>query len=515
MTISQSLLDLIRGKLGAFLRSLGIDPEPTPPENKPPAAPQERAASDAQANHFPLLQWSKEDEFTVGNAFEGVHIFGGNGSGKTTGPGSALLKSYFRHGFGALVLTAKGDECALIRRYAAETGRAKDLVVFSPEEPWRFNFLKYEQSRPARGAGLTENIVSLFTTVQESFERGDGGGAQQERYWKNALAQLVRNAVDLVLLSGETLSIPLMHDIVTSAPVSLDQLNSPAWQGGSRTYQLLDRLTQQEGLSARDRSTLSIVGKFWLSEFPTLPHDTRGSILSTFTTTADVFVRGTIGELFSTGLNIVPEVTFEGAILVIDLPVKAFGQVGLAAQVLWKYIWQQAVERRDTSRNARPVALWVDEAHLFVNEHDVHFQTTARSARCATTFLSQTLPNYYWAIGGEQKGQALTDSLMGVLQTKVFCANSDPRTNQWAADVIGKGFQSRFNSNINRNEEGHGAVSSGASESLEYLVQPSEFLTLKKGGPANDYLVEAYVLGGGRVFNASGSTYLKTAFKQG
>src|ERR1019366_5306953 len=82
---------------------------------------------------FTLLRFSPYDAFTVGNAFEGVHIFGGNGSGKTSGPGQALLKAYMRAGMGGLILTAKPDEYALIRRYAEETGREKSLIRFCPE----------------------------------------------------------------------------------------------------------------------------------------------------------------------------------------------------------------------------------------------------------------------------------------------------------------------------------------------------------------------------------------------
>ena len=450
----------------------------------------------------------------MGNAFEGVHIFGGNGSGKTSGPGAALLKAYMRAGYGGLVLTAKPDECALIKRYAQEVGCLDRMIVFSPEEKWRFNFLAYEQRRPARGAGLTANIVKLFSTIQDSFDRGDDAGGKQERYWKNALNQLLHNAVDLILLAGENLSVSLLHEVITSAPTGVDQLDSETWQANATCYQLLEAALRNESLTPRQKSDLKLTGKFWLTEFPQLPHDTRGSIVSTFTTTADVFLRGTIGDMFSTGLTIVPEVTLEGAILVIDLPVKTYGHVGLSAQILWKYVWQQAIERRDVTKNPRPVFLWADEAHNFVNEYDVQFQTTARSARCCTTLLSQTLPNYFWALGGEQKGQALTESLMGVLQTKVFCANSDPKTNEWAASVFAKSFQSRFNSGINKNEKGGGGSNAGSSESLEYNVQPGQFLTLRKGGPANGFLVDTIVFQGGRVFNASRQTFIKTAFRQ-
>ena len=463
---------------------------------------------------FPLIGLTPRDSFTLGNAFEGIHIFGGNGSGKTSGPGQALAKALLRSGAGGLVLTAKTDECALWRTYAEETGRADQLMVFSPEERWRFNFLAYEQRRPGRGTGLTENIVRLLTTVQEAGDRADGGG-KQERYWKNALNQLLRNTIDLLLLSRpqEKLSVSGLHQVITSAPTSVEAIDSESWQQGSLCYQLLEEALHSESLSERQKQDLQITGKFWLTEFPQLPHETRGSIISTFTTMADTFLRGSIGELFSTGLNILPEVTHEGAVIVVDLPVKSFGQVGLFSQILMKYVWQQAAERRDTHANSRPIFLWADESHLFVNETDVSFATTARSSRACMVYLSQTLPNYYWALGGQDKGKALTDSLMGVLQTKILCANADPTTNQWSAEIFAKSWQQKFQSGINHNDKGGGGSNAGSSESLEYNIQPAQFLTLRRGGPHNHFLVETIIGQGGRVFS-NGQTFIKTAFSQ-
>src|SRR5690349_14787729 len=72
--------------------------------------------------NFPLLSLTPQDAFTVGHAVEGVHISGGNGSGKSSGPGKALIKAYMRAGMGMLMLTAKPGEYDLIRRYAEETG---------------------------------------------------------------------------------------------------------------------------------------------------------------------------------------------------------------------------------------------------------------------------------------------------------------------------------------------------------------------------------------------------------
>ena len=80
--------------------------------------------------------------------------------------------------------------------------------------------------------------------------------------------------------------------------------------------------------------------------------------------------------------------------------------------------------------------------------------------------------------------------------------------------MFAKSFQQRFNAGVNHNQQGGQGTNAGASESLEYNVQPAEFVTLRKGGPENNYLVEAIVGQGGRVFNASRQTFIKTAFSQ-
>ena len=464
---------------------------------------------------YPLLSLSPADTFTVRSATEGFHAYGGNGRGKTSGPGQAFAKAYMRAGFGGIALTAKADECALIGRYARETGREDDVIVFSPEERWRFNFLAYEQRRP-RGGGLTENIVKLFTTVIEAGDRGEAGGGKHDRYWKNALQQLLRNGIDLPLLARphENLSVARLNEIISSAPRSLDMLDSEHWQKTSLCYRMLEEALAREDLTEIQKRDLDLTGKFWLNEFPQLPFETRGSIISTFTTTADVFLRGPIGELFSTGLNVVPELTHEGAILIIDLPVKLYGQVGIFSQILMKYVWQQAAERRDLSRTHRPIFIWADESHNFVNEQDVLFQTTARStARACTVYMTQTRPNYLWALGGEDKGAALTDSLMGVLQTHCFCGNSDPATNAWAASYFAKGWQQRSQSGVSHNQGNQGS-NAGFSDSLEHHVREEEFQTLPRGGTEYGLQVGAIIGQGGRIFKATGQTHLRTLFRQ-
>ena len=465
---------------------------------------------------YPLMRWSPVDPFRLRDAVTGVLVTGGTGSGKTSGPYKALLRTYFRAGYGAIIFVTKPQEFSEIRQLAEETGRLDHLIRFAPEEKYRFNFMAYESSFPGRGGALTENIVKLLTTVQESFERDGDSGGKQERYWKLALQQLLRNAIDLRLIARpqEGLSVRSLYDVILSAPTSAEQLDSEAWQQKSICYRLLDEAVNSDRLSPQQKSDLDITGRYFLQEFPTLPGDTRGSIVSTFTTVSDIFLRGEIGTLFSTGLNIVPEVTHEGGIIVVDIPIKSFGQVGIAAQTLWKYLFQQSCERRDVGKNPRPVVLASDECHNIINAHDPLFLSTARSSLVCSIYMTQTFPSIVAAMGGEQKGLALAENFVGVLANRIFCANTDTRTNAWAADVFAKSFQSRFNSGFSKNEKGGGGSNAGASESLEHNVQPAEFITLRKGGPENDFLVEAIVGQGGKVFNASGQTFIKTAFRQ-
>src|SRR5687767_4369623 len=75
-----------------------------------------------------LVNLSPVDCWRLQDAAEGAIIFGATGSGKTTGSGEAIAKSFLRAGCGGLVLTAKVDEAKLWERYCRETGR--EFIVF-------------------------------------------------------------------------------------------------------------------------------------------------------------------------------------------------------------------------------------------------------------------------------------------------------------------------------------------------------------------------------------------------
>jgi hypothetical protein len=463
----------------------------------------------------PLCYFNEGDPFTIGNAFEGVQIFGGIGSGKTSGSGATLAKSMLTAGFGGLVLCAKKDELDTWLEYGEATGRRNQMLIFDASGKWVFPFLQYEIEREGEGAGYTENLVRLFTTVYEAISRSRSGGGS-DPYWERAMQQLLRNAIDLAMIARGTASIPLIHEIIMSAATSAQQTKEEEWRNESLCFKLMAEAHGKD-LDTWTGHDLDSTVAYWLKEYPNLSEKTRSSILSILTSMLDNFLRRPFRQLFAEPPAerkqiALPELTHKGVIIIINLPVKEFGEAGRAAQVVYKYLWQQAAERRNVKENPRPIFLWVDEAQNFATEYDMQFQATARSSRACTVYLTQNLPNYYAEMGGEHSKYRV-DSLVGNLQTKIFHANSDPTTNEFAANVIGKTWQKRDNSSMSVGGQSFN-VSEGQSEVYDYEVIPQIFTKLRKGGTANGYIVEGVVFQNGRIWESNRKTYLFTKFKQ-
>jgi hypothetical protein len=461
-----------------------------------------------------LFNFNGYEPFTIREACEGVQIFGGIGSGKTSGSGATIARAFLRSGFGGLVLCAKKDELKTWINYAKETGREGSLLIFDTSGKYTFPFLQYEIDREGEGAGYTENLVRLFTTVYEAITRGDSGGGS-DPYWTRAMQQLLRNAIDLCMIARGTVSVPLIHQVIMSAPLSLEETKNDEWRKKSLCYKLMGEAHTKD-LDKWVGVDLDSTAAFWFKEYPNLGEKTRSSILSTLTTMMDNFLRRPFRMLFSEPPKdwrqiAFPELTHQGAIIVMNLPVKEFGDAGRAAQVVYKHLWQQAAERRNIEENPRPIFLWVDEAQNFATEYDMQFQATARSSRACTVYLTQNIPNYYAEMGGEHSKYRV-DSLMGNLQTKIWHANSDPKTNTEAAEIIGKSWQMHRNTGSSIGGDSVN-INAGESESFDYDVPPQEFSKLRKGGPANNLIVEAFVFQNGRVWQ-NGLTHTRVIFKQ-
>lgn len=513
----------------------------------------------------PLLALSPTDRFTLRDAVQGVHVFGGIGSGKTSGSGHALASAYLRAGMGGLVLAAKPDEVELWLRYAEENGRANSVLLFG-ERGGSFNFITYELARQGID-GLGSVVECLMRIIDAARLTNPNAGRASEAFWEDAMRQLLRNTIPILYSATGEVRIPDIIRYVATAPASLEQLRDPEWQAQSFMFHAL-AAARRDPMVQIDRDDFEKTAAYWRDEYCQLDPKTRTNIGISLSTALDRFNRGRLHRAFCTDTTLVPELTFHGVIVIMDMSAMTWNEDGIIGQHLFKFMWQRAVLARnalDPVQRDRPVFLWADESQYFVNAFDTDFQSTCRSARACTVYLTQSLPTYYARIGGEH-AKHRADMLLANFVTKVFHNNADPETNRWAADTIGRSIQRRgtysesesygyshgmshggsnnwgTNSGGGSSSSQHGgstsnsygrskgggtnwgrnrgansgeSYSGGYSETMDYEIEPAAFArALRTGGAANGGIVAGLWFQAGKQFTESQRNYLHVSFAQ-
>lgn len=485
-----------------------------------------------------LIDFSNSREastWTTRQAIEGVQIFGGIGSGKTSGSGRLLATKYLSNGFGGLVLTAKPDEKQLWEEYCRITNRTNDLIVVEPGGKEFFNFLEYESSTEENRKSITENIVQVLRTVIQASEE-KSGGKSDDPFWETALDMLLFNTIDLCSLAYGKVSVQKMYDIVLSAPKrgktndgeeKADFFSEAFNAAQNNINRKIDALILSLDVASRNKMqddfeniileavpeamVLKSIDQFFIEHYRNLSEKTRSIIDFSFLGFLFRLLKEPVHSLLcSRPSTFSPEDCLKGKIILLNLPVKLYHKVGRDFQITFKYVWQRAMERRDISMNDRPVFLWADEAQNFLHAYDAEYQATARSSRIATVYISQNLPNYHANMGGI-KSDYRVKSFLGTLATQIFHTNSDIETNRYASEMIGEGYTEDLTSSFTVS----GKFSSSRSQGykLERMVRPEEFMRLKTGSPANNYLVEAYMYTQGKSFT-DGLNHKKVTFNQ-
>lgn len=509
----------------------------------------------------PLLRLSAGDHFTLGDACRGVQIFGGTGSGKSSGSGAALATAYLKAGFGGLVLCAKPDEAARWQRYAAAAGREKSVLVVSPTGGWRFNFLDYILTK--EGLEATNTAVDVLMRIAEAARMSkDRPGDKGAQFFEDATRQLLGNTIPVLFSAHGRMNLADLYRFIASAPKTTKQAEDVKWQRESFFFETMMQCfrTPAHRLSEHE---LGMIGAYWRHDFAELDPETKSNIVITVTSMLSRFLKGRLHDLFCTWTNFVPDLAFHGGIVVLDMPVKTYDADGIIAAQLVKYLFQKAVEAR---RPERPVFLWADESQFFISSYDAEFQSTARSAMACTVYITQSLPTYYAKMGGAHP-EHYADMLLSNFMTKIFHSNGCNRTNKWASESIGQrivarrtssssrttgenlswnegegtneGYTGSGNSsydhqsyrftstnstsrgqNRNRGKSGGENVSDQTGESFaeqkDWRVPPESFAgDLATGGSRGGGMVDAVWHQPDRLFARSGSNWLFTRFRQG
>lgn len=479
----------------------------------------------------PLFNFGGEDNtaYTFRHAVTGCQAFGSTGSGKTTGAGFFFLSRLMSAGCGGLILTSKPTDKDDILEYCRLTGRSKDLVVIEPGGKEYFNFLKYESTGDKI---FTANVVELLQVVIRSREAKSQQGGQSDRFWTESLDLLISSCIDIALFAYNSVSVELLYSIANSVTdesadsafvkamtaaqanvqAKIDQWRSEIGEAylASISHEKYTAAMYEDVPEAR---TYSIIENFITQQFRKLNDRTRSIISMSLTSFLINLLRDPFFTLFSTKTTVTPDDCYNNRkIILLNIPVKLYHKVGQDMQIMFKYIWQRAMEKRNIEENGMPVFLYADESHLFLHEHDAEFQATARSSRVCTVYLSQNLMGYHANIGGAKNSEYRVKQFLATIGTKLFLTNTDIDTNSWASQLIGQSFQSEETETVS-SAQGKVTQSITRTAKLSPTIRNEEFSSLKGGGPANKFKVSGYIHVQGMKF-ANGFSHRYIVFDQ-
>lgn len=481
---------------------------------------------------MPLVWLSKKDPYTLASAFAGTHVLGSNGSGKTSGS-RTFAKAFLKAGFGGCILSAKPDDRAMWEELARATGRAHQLVIIAPDQKWRFNFIAYDLHRGGADLGRRiDNVVETFKNALAQLGTVYGGEAQS---WISAAEALLKRAVTVLAAAQDTFTVRELAEFIAQAPQTLDEVKTAEFEASAFSATLRKARATND---ARFRwGDFEATHTYWLRDYPRLPPATRESARFTLDYLLSDLASGPFTDLFGTSCNIIPEDSFEGVLLLVDLP-SSVSRSNVVAQMIFKLIWQQAALRRAETNadGARPIFLWCDESHLTVTPFDATFQSLCRARRVAYVALTQNLNSYYHRLPAP-KSEATAKALIGLFQTQIFHAQADVDTIEHAVKLFGQEVVRRYSDaegtstsagdNWGQGAERGKATRQGgqsrekgstqtltAQDTLEDRLKREQLTALKNGGARNGYRVGAYVFSSGQTWRRTGTTLLYTEFDQ-
>jgi hypothetical protein len=495
----------------------------------------------------PLL-WFGKTPFTIRTAAEGVAFLGNMGSGKSSS-GRALALAMLKAGFGFLVLCKKKDECATWQHYARLAGREKSVLIVHPSTRWRFNLTDYFFTRPGEGGGNTENAVSMYMHILEARREASGKTAQEQRFFTDNARRLLRYLMEALLVAGERVSTPNILKALHSLPQPQEG-GQPVWHDPSYLAECLGRaiLARRAGQPLPYDADPEALRRYFENEFARGGSDRQSSgIISTLTGMMDPLAGPHMLDLFGGETNFLPgEFIREGGIVIVDLPLDEWEELGRTAALALKFIVQKCLLRRQGLPPGEvPVGVWIDEYAQFATHQDRSFQEAARSSVACSVYLSQNINNIIAALGGGSEGEAHAYGILAGLGTKILLRNDDYKTNTWAAETIAKapvmrktggsstsqggtrstsdtdganltpqgGTQGRGWSDT-ENRTNSASSSEGFHEEMDFQVQPELFTRLKSGGPKFRKQVQAIIFRSGETFATTGKPFTGATFMQ-
>lgn len=461
-----------------------------------------------QLNHETVIQRLSEhkhadDMILLKDLMEHILVVGSTGSGKTSTVGYYLCRGIMqaKEKIGMVVFQYKDDTQQWLD-WAAKFGRAEDVIVIDDHDTNVFNILEGYQNQDANSAVETLAVLSELSVKS-------GGEKQSEPYWEIMMRQRLHRLVLLNQLSGEPLNPLTLFKIHSSAPQLPEQLHDTDFHTASFCWQMLAKAQARMGAH---HPKFQLVEEYFVRVMPYMADKTQSSILSIAGGVLEPFVNSDLLQnLFCGSTNLSLDVLLSGKIVILNLPIQKHHYAGRVAQMLFKHVLQKRIEGRDLVQMPHPVIFFLDEYQHLISKHDTLFMSTARSSRAGMLMMTQNISSLYAQVGGSGSiAEQNVNSLLALANHKIFLAQNNHVTNEFAAKTIGMGLHQLTSSSTDMQRM---AGNAGVSESYHYQVMPTEFTMLKRGGVAHNHLVEAIITATGKRFS-NGRNYLHLTLKQ-
>lgn len=465
----------------------------------------------------PLMRWTRENWLRLRDLLNGgIAILGRTGSGKTSASGYQIGLAIVRlMGSGGLILASKPEDKAFWLRIFELAGRTKDLLVFEPSGPLRFNLLDHELQAGAD----TREITQMIMTIGETLKRNSHSKAgENEAFWESLKERTIYNAVEIVRKATGRINASDLQRFLTGAATNPMELKLPDWQAGFHNQCL--KLAFYAHKTPVEQHDYELAQDFWLSEFPQMDPKPRSSGMADVMNVLHVFCTGLVRQLLSEKSNVSPSVLEQGKWVLVNMPIPTYGAAGAFVNGAWKYAVQRHVLRRFALHDANPIVIWADEFQNVVTSFDSTFLAECRSHRGAMVVLTQSIHSFYASMGGDS-GKHQADALLtNFAGAKVFHALGDDQTATYASSLIGRSLQTFVGTSMAPPEDlwqelsGHSRVSINTSQQYEQSIQNHVFMNgLRTGGKENGYICDAVVIRSGEPF-ADGSNAIFVEFSQ-
>ena len=463
-----------------------------------------------------LIFWNASDVFTVRDLLNGgVSIIGRAGSGKTSSSGKLLGNAIVMHKKSAgLVICAKPEDAGMWKEIFEKAGRKDDLIIFSPDTPYRFNFLDYV----LKSGGHTRDVTRCITTIGETLRSSDTKGGENADFWEREQERTFYNAIEILRLAYGKLSAPDIQKFISGAALHLAAIATAEWQAGFHNQTLKKAFDAEK--TPIEEADFQLAIEYWLVEFPAMADKTRSSILTGVMGILHTFNTGMVRQLVSGESNCSPDDMLDGKWILVNMSPAEWGDQGAFVCGGWKYLTQKRIIKREAKEGDCINVIWCDEAQQFLTSHDAHYLAQCRSHMGCMIYLTQSLHSYYSTLHG-QTGRHQADALLTNFHHKIFHAVGDEQTATYAANLVGKSLQTFVGTsqapieNLYDEIMGLSKVTISTNEHFEPILQSNVFQNgLRTGGKSAGYICDGIVVRSGEPFASSGQNFLWVPFSQ-